>query len=175
MCLRTEISTAEAIKKKYGTLKSEAIKKILKTKQKTKQVSKNLEAMLAEEEPQEKDFFPEFSTKLLRDIVEERFTQLFNEVQKSLKRINTEPLPAGVFFTGGGSAMPGLVELAKQKLKLPCRLGHLHNIIGCDDPKFATCLGLLLMGFDDLQEDKDLPEGGDFKDKLKRFLRIFLP
>jgi cell division protein FtsA len=175
ICLRTEIATAEAIKKKYGTLKSEAVKKILNNHKKLSRVVKNSETTPSEEESQEKDLLPEFSTKLLKDIVAERFSQLFNETQKSLKRINTEPLPAGVFFTGGGSAMPGLVELAKQKLKLPCRLGHPRNIIGCDDPKLATCLGLLLMGFDDLQEDRDAPESGDFKDKLKRFLRIFLP
>jgi cell division protein FtsA len=176
ICLRTEIATAEVIKKKYGTLKSVAINKILNKKQKIKQPLRNQEENPLEEIlDEEQEVLPSFSPKLLKNIVEDRFNQLFFEIQKALKRISAQPLPAGVFFTGGGSAMPGLVELAKQKLKLPCRLGYPRGVIGCDDPKSATCLGLLLLGFDDLEEEREMPSSGGFQDKLKRFFRIFLP
>lgn len=179
ICLRTEIATAEAIKKKYGTLKALSKnqllpKKFLAFKKKT---AVKLAAEEAQDEAEQgQELWPDFSPKLLKDIVEDRFNQLFAEIQKALKKINNaEALPGGVFLTGGGSAIPGLVDLAKQKLKLPCRLGIPRGVIGCDDPKFAACLGLLLTAFDNLEEGQDNSGGEGIKEKIKRLFKMFLP
>jgi cell division protein FtsA len=178
ICLRTEIQTAEIIKKQFGTLKAQVKKYVMAKKPKASKKGRTAKILEADIEPEPtwEEILPAFSPKLLKSIVEDRFNQLFCEIQKALKKItNGEPLPAGVFFTGGGSYMPGLIELAKQKLKLPCRLGQPRGALGCEDPKMATCLGLVLMGLDAFEEDKEIELNEGLKEKIKRLFRSFLP
>jgi cell division protein FtsA len=156
ICLRTEISTAERIKKEFGTLKSGS-----KTRKKEK--IKIPEKSLA------------FSRKFLRNIIEARVSEIFSQVQKTLKKISGgELLPAGVVITGGGALLPGIVEFAKQKLKLPSRIGH-PQIKDLEDPCFSTSFGLLLTGFDLQEEEKERRIGDTLSEKLKRIFKIFLP
>lgn len=164
ICLRTEIQTAEEIKKEYGVLLAEG-KKLLKKKKK---------------DVQNKVELPEksvsFTRCFLQEIVESRFEQIFVELQKSMKKLSSgQPLPAGVFFTGGGSLIPGLVDFAKQKLKLPSRLGYPKFISGLDDLQFTVCCGLLVSGFEMFEEGREKGNGESFGQKLKRLFRIFLP
>jgi cell division protein FtsA len=155
--LRTEIKTAERIKKEFGTLKSEAKKG---RREKIKIPEKSLV----------------FSRKYLKDIVEARVSEIFSEIQKILKKIpQRETLPAGVVLTGGGALLPGIVEFAKQKLKLPSRLGFPRDIAGLEDPQFSTCWGLLLLGFESEGEEKGKRFKRGLGEKLKRIFKIFLP
>ena len=155
--LRTEISTAERIKKEFGTLSS---------KKRKKKVSKI--------EIPEKSL--SFSPKFLKDIVEARASEIFSEVQKELKKISKQKLlPGGIVLTGGGSLLPGIVEFAKQKLKLPCRLGPPRNIPGFEDLAFSTCCGLLLSGFDLLEGKRERLLGEGLGVKLKKIFKMFLP
>lgn len=53
-------------------------------------------------------------------------------------------------FTGGGAKLDGIVELAKQKLRLPASIGALVDISGItdrvNDPAFSTAIGLAQWG-----------------------------
>lgn len=87
----------------------------------------------------------------LAEIIEARMSEIFDFVDKELKRIDRQGLlPAGVVLTGGGAKMPGLVDFTKNKLRLPAQIGFpvaLEGIVDqVDDPCFATVVGLALWG-----------------------------
>ncbi|MDI6882960.1 MAG: cell division protein FtsA [Patescibacteria group bacterium] len=154
--LRTEISTAERIKREFATL-------LPKSKKKRKEKIEIPEKSLS------------FSPKFLREIIEARVSEIFSEAEKALKKIRKETiLPAGIVLTGGGSLSPGIVEFAKQKFELPCYLAIPKCLPGLKDPSFSTVAGLLLSGFDLLEEERKGLEG-KFKEKIKRIFKIFLP
>lgn len=87
-------------------------------------------------------------------ICEARFSEIFEMVQKELKRVEkASMLPGGVVLTGGGSRIPRLDKLAKKDLSLPISRGVAQKILGPEeitqDPVFATALGLIIWGFDE--------------------------
>lgn len=91
----------------------------------------------------------EASIELLAEVIQSRYYELFSLVQAELRRSGFEnAIPAGMVLTGGGSKMPGLVELAEQVFHMPIRLGKPQNIKGVEevvtDPAYATSVGLLL-------------------------------
>lgn len=59
-------------------------------------------------------------------------------------------MPAGVVLTGGGAKLCGIVDLAKQELKLPAQVGFPTelptSLDKIDDPTFACVVGLLIWG-----------------------------
>jgi cell division protein FtsA len=90
-------------------------------------------------------------------------------------------------LVGGGAKLPGLVELAKEKLKLPVQIGLPQGLEGIidqiDDPEFAVACGLILSA---LNEEVKSPEShnsfGDFADnlgptvkKIKTWIKGFAP
>jgi len=87
-------------------------------------------------------------------ICEARFSEIFEMVQKELKRAGkASMLPGGVVLTGGGSRIPRLDKLAKKELSLPISRGVAQKILGPEeitqDPVFSTALGLVIWGFDE--------------------------
>lgn len=87
-------------------------------------------------------------------ICEARFSELFEAVQKELKKVGrASMLPGGAVLTGGGSKIPRLDKLAKKDLSLPVSRGIAQKIMGPEeiiqDPVFATALGLVIWGFDE--------------------------
>ncbi|MEK7104291.1 MAG: cell division protein FtsA [Patescibacteria group bacterium] len=156
--LRTEIQTAENIKKEFGTLKITAKKSI------------GDKIKLSEGDT-------EFSKAFLNSVVESRANEIFFEAQKALKKIMGQNLPpAGIVLTGGGSLLPGIVEFAKQKTKLPCRIGEIRGVKGIENSCFATCCGVLMLGFESMEGDGGgQVSSGRFGKKMKRILKAFLP
>jgi len=166
ICLRTEIQTAERIKKEFATLKE---KKALKAKEKIKIPEKSLN----------------FSKKLLKNIVEARISEILSEAQKSIKKMSKDHLlPAGIVLTGGGARLSGIVEFTRQNIKLPCKIGKLNGFSLLDDSnelEFSVAAGLALSIFDSF-ESEDLDNnsitgnfGNGFKEKIKKLFRAFLP
>jgi len=155
--LRTEIATAERIKREFGTLtSSKGKKRVTKIEIPEKSLS--------------------FSPKFLKNIIEARISEIFSEIQKELKKISKQNLlPGGIVLTGGGAELPGLVEFAKQKLKLPCRLGRTKDIPGVEDLALATCAGLLLTGFDLEVGERERHLGEGVGAKFRKIFKIFLP
>ena len=87
-------------------------------------------------------------------ICEARFSEIFEMVQKELKKVGRAAmLPGGVVLTGGGSKVPRIDKLAKKELGLPCARGVAQSILGPEeivqDPLFSTALGLIVWAFDE--------------------------
>ena len=109
-------------------------------------------------------------------ICEARFSEIFEMVQKELKRVGkASMLPGGVVLTGGGSRIPRLDKLAKKYLSLPVSRGVAQNIMGPEeiiqDPAFTTALGLVIWGFDkNLTTPKDSSAS-----RIIKWLKNFIP
>lgn len=91
------------------------------------------------------------SRQALADVIEPRFEELFNLIANELHRAGfSEGLATGVVLTGGSSKMQGVVELAEEVFNMPVRLGCPLGVVGLDevmtDPAYATAVGLLLYG-----------------------------
>ena len=92
-----------------------------------------------------------FPRRSLAEIIEARLQDLFELLQKELKRINrAELLPAGVVLVGGSSVLPGLIDLTKREMRLPASRGTLdHSAILIDEdraPSLVTAIGVLQWG-----------------------------
>ena len=163
ICLKTDIDTAEKIKLEFGTCK-DLSKKERKLEKKIK---------LEGDEP----LF--FSIKLLTDIIDARVSEIFDLVNKELKKISRqEMLPAGIVLTGGGVKLPGIKNLTKKRLKLPCRIGLPKGVFGFQaEPTLATLCGLVLEGIDlEEEEEKNFPGPGKrIRNRLQKIFKIFIP
>lgn len=164
IALRCDINLAEKIKKEFGSCaKGGRVEgKLMKSKIK---VSDSLT----------------FSKKILTGVIEARVSEIFDQIDKELKKISRQRLlPAGIVLVGGGSKLSGIKELAKKELKLPCRIGKPKNFIGLEkDPALAAVCGLVLEGDVSNSSVIKIKKGGSsssgFVNKLKGFFRPFLP
>lgn len=83
-------------------------------------------------------------------ITEARIEELFELVDKELKKIHkSQKLPGGVVIVGGTAKLPGIAEFAREKLQLAARVGKSQPVGGLidtvNDPSFATSIGLMLL------------------------------
>ncbi len=90
-----------------------------------------------------------FPKKKLEEIIEARLADIFELIQKYLKRIGRHQLlPAGAIIVGGGSAIDLIEELAKKTLKIPIRIGQAKSVLPHktmrQDPAWFTALGLCI-------------------------------
>lgn len=103
------------------------------------------------------------SKKTLTDgIMKPRLREILNMVKLELQKSTYLGLtPSGVVLTGGGSITSGLVDIAKQELGMPVRIGTPQGATGLVDeiasPAFAGSLGLVIYGASFQQEDIRLP------------------
>lgn len=91
-----------------------------------------------------------FERRDVDDIVAARLDELFDLVDKELKKINRSgKLPGGAVLTGGGSLLPDIEEYVKKKLKLPAKVVKPKNYSGVidttDTPIYATAVGLMML------------------------------
>lgn len=91
-----------------------------------------------------------FEAEEVKLIVESRVEELFELVDKELKKIQrSRKLPGGVVIVGQTAKMPGIAELAKEKLQLAARIGKLEPLTGLvdtvDDPGYSCAVGLMLL------------------------------
>lgn len=122
---KTRVDVAEEIKNMYGScLPSE--------------MSKRETIRLAEFIEGDESVY---SRKELAGIIEARLCDIFELIQKELKKIGrTELLPAGVVFTGGGALLPGVKELSRREVKLPAELGSPEEFMSALSPESALSL-----------------------------------
>ena len=159
--LRCPINLAERIKCEYGT----AIP--LNNNQDDEIDISNL---VKEEEVN--DDINSVSKKYVSEIINARVEEIFEKVDYEFKRIDRSGLlPAGVIFVGGGSALEGLVEAAKKKLRLPAAIGMAKNINVVIDkvrnPEFLTALGLVIWGSN---LDGEIVNSGKIKKNISSIL-----
>lgn len=108
------------------------------------------------------------------EIIEARLVEIFSLVSRELKSIKRDGLlPAGVVLVGGGSKIPGIVDLAKRELRLPVQLGFPLGVEAfvdtIDDPSYSTVLGLILWA-DDLERRGGKPSSF-LSPRVDRFTR----
>ena len=173
--LRTSIEVAEKIKFEYGTAIAE-------------DVDKKEGIDLAQIDSQEEGIVSRFH---VAEIIEARMEEIFDHVQKELKRIGKAGLlPAGAVLVGGGAKLPQIVEMAKEVLRLPTQIGFPHGLGGVldkvDDPSFATVAGLIQWGVDREETEMEIQTNGRFMEafsqntgptveKVKGWMKKFLP
>jgi len=129
----------------------------------------------------------EISRKDLAMVIEARVEEMFELVQKEIKRSGYDGLlRAGAVITGGSSQIEGMKEVAAGVFNCPVRMAKPEKLTGMADmlknPSYSTSVGLLRMGLefdggfleDDLPAGGTLP-GGGFGQMLGDFLRRLLP
>ena len=141
VALRTPTPQAEELKQKYGCAVAE-----FTTESETIEV-----AGVGGRAPRE------LSRKALAEIVEPRYVELFELVKAEIQRNGFDgKIPAGIVLTGGTSKMEGVVELAESIFQTSVRIGVPENFKGMEsvlkNPIYATSLGLLGYGFDQLKQ-----------------------
>ncbi len=93
------------------------------------------------------------SRKVLAEVIEPRYEELFSLVQAEIRRSGFEDLiAAGIVLTGGASKVAGTVDLAETVFRMPVRLGAPQNVTGLRDiinnPIYSTSVGLLFYGLE---------------------------
>jgi cell division protein FtsA len=141
--LRTDIDTAEEVKLKFVNATHEANKRHKANTTKIKEMS-------GEE--------INVSRSEISSIAEARLDELFDLINKELRKIKREGLlPAGAIFCGGGANLAGIEELAKQKLRLPARVVRPQGFSGIvdkiNDPMYAVAIGLMIENLHYEQEE----------------------
>lgn len=129
--LKTDLDIAEQVKISHAGLASEAPKKHVVTVKR------------GDEEHS-------FKTDELLMITEARVDELFEYIDKELRKIQrSRKLPGGVVLVGGTAKLPGLAEFAKERLQLPARVGKLQMLAGLvdtvEDTAYYTAVGLMLL------------------------------
>lgn len=89
-----------------------------------------------------------FDSEDIHMVVEARVDEIFEYVEKELKRIHkSRKLPGGVVMVGGTANIPGLSAFAREKLQLSARVGTLDGLQGIIDdikkPEYVTAVGLM--------------------------------
>ena len=118
------------------------------------------------------------SRQTLAEFIEPRMEELYSLVQAELRRSGFEELlSSGIVITGGSAAMQGMVELGEEVFHMPVRMGWpryegglaevMHN------PRYATCMGLLMAGLEARGRDAPKLSGSSIKDILERMKSWF--
>ncbi|MGI6098492.1 MAG: cell division protein FtsA [Lentisphaerae bacterium] len=97
------------------------------------------------------------SLKAFHTVINARQAETLRLVRSALHEAGIlTRLNAGIIFTGGGAALPGLTELGRSIFGLPCLIGEPCNVGGLANVEapaaYATAAGLVLYGFKTYQE-----------------------
>ena len=104
----------------------------------------------------------EISVKNLANIIQARMSEILDFVTYHLKQVglDNKMLNGGIILTGGGSQLKHLIQLTEYVTGLNARIGlpneHLAagHIEELAKPTYATCLGLILKGYDDYEHNR---------------------
>jgi cell division protein FtsA len=117
----------------------------------------------------------EISAKNLANIIQARMSEILDFVTYHLKQIglDNKMLNGGVVLTGGGAQLKHLVQLTEYVTGLPSRIGFPNEHLAANHldelakPTYATCIGLILKGYDDYEHDR--------KEFEKEFAKVEVP
>jgi cell division protein FtsA len=95
----------------------------------------------------------EVEISYLKKIVEARIYDVIDQVKKKIEASGFKHyISTGIVFTGGGSKVAGLKEIAQESFDIPVRLGRPLKLEGLMEemnrPEDATGVGLLLYGIE---------------------------
>lgn len=141
--LRTPVDQAEEIKKVYGSAMTSLV---------------DSDEMI--EVPAMGGGDPkQISRNVLAAIIEPRMEEIFSLTLQEMKKSNyCDLLATGIVLTGGGSLMEGAVQLAEKVFDMPVRAGKPYGMDGLEgnasSPVYATGIGLILYGLEQIREGK---------------------
>ena len=120
----------------------------------------------------------QISQKALAQVAASRYEELFELILSEIRRSGFEDLvAAGIVFTGGATKVKGCIELGEKIFQMPVRLGLPQNIKGlvdvCENPIYATGVGLLLHGQRQQSEAKNFTIGQSESGVWKRMKSWF--
>jgi len=185
IALRSSISVAGAVKIAHGTSDYKRVKnsekidlkefdeKLSPSKRSLEGISRFAGSREAREEV--------FSRKSLAKVINEKCREIFKLADKELIAIGkSQKLPAGVILTGAGSKLNGLVETAKETLRLPCFLGKPtgfdSELKEAFDPKYATAIGLIIWAKEQRESfGATIKTHRGFFETFKKWLKNLLP
>lgn len=164
--LKTSVDAAEAVKLTFGSASPKGISG-----------RENID--LKKIDPNARN---NVSRRFIADVIEVRLAEIFEFVNNELKLINKSgKLPVGAVLVGGGSKIPGLVDLVKEELSLPAQIGipevaSLEMPSGelslqAEDPEFSSAIGLILWGRDRMFNEETGANWG----WMKRLFNNLLP
>jgi cell division protein FtsA len=140
ICLKTDLDVAEKVKIDHATLEkhTRATASVIIDKQQHT-----------------------FDANDVHMVIEARIEELFELIDKELKKVGkSRKLPGGIIFTGGTAKINGLASFAREKLELPAKIGVINEVGGLadisQDITFATPVGLMLL---DMLLDGQHPSG----------------
>lgn len=133
--LRTPISAAESIKRRYGTTLGAGVDE-----------DETIEVPSTGGRPSRV-----LSKTVLSEIVEPRITEIFTLVRRELVRADCdELLTSGLVISGGTANLGGISSVAEQVFHLPVRCGSAKGVGGLSDlvsgSDFAAAVGLVQFG-----------------------------
>jgi len=118
---------------------------------------------------------------LLVDIIQPRMAEILSLSYEEIKKSDfINLMTTGLILTGGGSLLPGTIEIAEDIFSMPVKLGVPTGFTGmveeAQNPQSATGVGLVIYGAKHIHEVNGLisrGEGGAFESIKKRFRRWF--
>jgi cell division protein FtsA len=113
----------------------------------------------------------EISVKNLAAIIQARMSEILDFVTYHVKQIglDSRALNGGIILTGGGSQLKHLIQLTEYCTGISARIGypneHLapNHIDELKKPMYATCIGLILKGYNDYEHKRK-----EFDNKFKK-------
>lgn len=168
--LRISIDTAEILKVKHGTANPDQFGE--NDEIDLKKIDKNEEGTV--------------SLKYISQIIEARLNEILVMIRDELRKVGRDGmLPAGIILTGGGAKQEGIVDLAKNTLRLPAQVGEVtHDVAGMvdnlSDPLYSASIGLMLWGLEAGNSISTSKRGnslnfGPTLDKAKTIFKHILP
>lgn len=127
-----------------------------------------------------------YSKKNLIKVIDARVHELMDMVGIELKKVSRNGiLPAGIVLSGGGSHLPGITVLVKERMRLPVRVAEPFGFEGnsslAGDPAYSVAVGLVMYGLEQelggqrgKSQFSSSPSGGGLNKALS-WLKGFLP
>ena len=150
--LRCPLNVAEQIKVQFGTALPDKVDR-------KREISINDLNLI--EEKFDSEQAESFNLRYVASIIEARVEEIFEKIDEELGKVERSGmLPTGVFLIGGGAKLPGIIEVARRKLRLPAALGKSSNIDitieKAEDLAFLPALALAKWGANLGDDDDDL-------------------
>ena len=115
----------------------------------------------------------EISVKNLANIIQARMSEIMDFVSYHLKQIglDSRSLNGGIILTGGGSQLKHLLQLTEYLTGLNARIEYPNEHLSGDHmeelamPMYSTCIGLILKGYNDYENNEKNIEAAFNKEK----------